>query len=184
MKKPLKTFVKSLLAGGLVVLFMIDFARADEFYLMPRDAKRAISSLTSHLAGAKSEILVAIYSFTNREISKALRDAAKKGVKVRVIYDKESNEDTDKSTIGYLAKLRNIEVCRLSGNFSKNGKYVGKMHSKIALIDGKFLVIGSANWSKSAFENNYETLLITQNGDFIQKSQKELERMWNICDKY
>lgn len=183
MKKNQKSIIKFLTLMFLG-LFFSQITLADELYLMPRDSKLAINSLLKHIKEAKKEIRIAIYSFTNREISKALRDAAKKNVAIYIIYDKESNEDTDKSTIGYLAKLQNIEVCTLSGTFSKNGKYVGKMHSKMVVIDDNFLILGSANWSKSAFENNYETLLITENKDFIAKSQKELNRMWNICDKY
>ena len=105
-------------------------------------------------------------------------------MQVRIIYDKKSNQKNNHSTIGYLAKLKNIQTCFLEGKRSQNGKYNGLMHSKMAIIDDKHLILGSANWSKSAFEANYETLAILKNKEFIQKAQKEFEAMFKECEKY
>ena len=54
----------------------------------------------------------------------------------------------------------------------------------MAISDKEQLILGSANWSKSAFEINYETLLILQNKAFINKSQKAFETMFKLCEKY
>lgn len=89
---------------------------------------------------------------------------------MRIIYDKSSNSDSNKSTIGYLAKLKNIETCLLEGKPSSNQKYRGLMHMKMAISDNKYLIIGSANWSKSAFETNYETLIILEDKTLIQRN--------------
>ena len=85
---------------------------------MPQEQEKAIKSLIQTIKSSQKTLDIAIYSFTNREISKAIRDTAKKGVKVRIIYDKKSNKDNDYSTIGYLAKLKNIQTCLLEGNRS------------------------------------------------------------------
>lgn len=158
---------------------------ASELFMMPKEQKAALSSLLSSLKAAKSSIDIAIYSFTNREIAKALRDVAAKGVKVRVIYDESSNEPSNaSSTIGYLAKLQNVEVCTLKGNKAANGKYFGIMHMKVAIVDDSVLFIGSANWSKNAFENNYETLLRTTESALVDKSKATLAEMRAKCREY
>lgn len=157
---------------------------AQSLYFMPKEQNQAIRQLISTIKSTQNTLDIAIYSFTNREISKAIRDTAKKGVKVRIIYDKKSNQKNNHSTIGYLAKLKNIQTCFLEGKRSRNGKYNGLMHSKMAIIDDKHLILGSANWSKSAFETNYETLAILDNKEFIQKAQKEFETMFQECEKY
>lgn len=154
-------------------------------FMMPKEQKAALSSLIASLKAAERSIDIAIYSFTNREIAKALRDVAAKGVKVRIIYDESSNEpNKTRSTIGYLAKLQNIEVCTLKGNKAANGKYFGIMHMKVAIIDDAVLFIGSANWSKNAFENNYETLLRTTESALVGKSKATLTEMHAKCRAY
>lgn len=154
-------------------------------FMMPKEQKAALSSLLSSLKEAQHSIDIAIYSFTNREIAKALRDVAAKGVKVRVIYDESSNEPSNQSsTIGYLAKLQNIEVCTLKGKQAKNGKYFGIMHMKVAIVDDLVLFIGSANWSKNAFENNYETLLRTTDPALVRKSKQTFTEMRAKCRAY
>lgn len=166
------------------VALFFNGAMAGDLYFMPTEQDRALKALIRTIQNSQSTLDIAIYSFTNREISKAIRDVAKSGVKVRVIYDKKSNQDPNKSTIGYLAKLKNIKTCLLEGEQSRNGKYKGLMHIKMAISDDKQLILGSANWSKSAFETNYETLLILEDTALIQKSKQAFESMWEQCEEY
>ena len=155
---------------------------ADSLYFMPYDAKSAVNALISEIKSAKKEVKIAIYSFTNREVAKAIRDSAKRGVRFKIVFDKKQNFDDSYSQIGYLAKLKNIEVCVLQGK--NNGKYSGIMHNKIALIDNKSVIFGSANWSKSAFEVNYEMMIISQNQNYITQISAYLDRMLKECKAF
>lgn len=155
--------------------------RDEKIYIMPYEQAEAINALKQTLQHARSEIEISIYSFTNNEIAKVIRDSARRGVKVSIIYDKESNIKNSASTIGYLAKYNNISVCLLSGIRAKNGKYYGIMHQKMAIIDNQILILGSANWSKNAFENNFETLLFTYNPALITKAKHAYEQMKRSC---
>ena len=155
---------------------------ADSLYFMPYNAKEAVNALISEIKSAKKEVKIAIYSFTNREIAKAIRDSAKRGVRFKIIFDKKQNFDDSYSQIGYLAKLKNIEVCVLQGK--NNGKYSGIMHNKIALIDNKSVIFGSANWSKSAFEVNYEMMIISQNQSYITQISAYLDKMLKECKAF
>lgn len=157
---------------------------ADSIYFMPKQANKAMKNLIDEIKKAKKEVKIAIYSFTNREISKAIRDSAKNGVKYKIIFDYEGNINDNYSQIGYLAKLKNIEVCLLKGEENKNKKYYGKMHNKLAVIDNKTIIFGSANWSKSAFESNYETLVISNNKDYIKPANLYFNEMLNKCEGY
>lgn len=156
-------------------------APQDTLYMLPYEQKQALSALKSALKHARSDIKISIYSFTHNDIAKILRDVAKRGVKVHIIYDKESNMENKNSTIGYLAKYNNIFVCLLSGVPAKNKRYFGIMHQKMAIIDDEILILGSANWSKNAFENNFETLLISSNADFIRKANQAFDKMRQSC---
>ena len=160
------------------------FLFADSMYFMPYDAKKAVAAIIKEIKQAKNKVDIAIYSFTNREISKAIRDSAKKGVKFNIIYDYKSNIGDNITTIGYLAKLKNIHTCTLKGKISNNKKYFGIMHNKLAIIDNKTIIFGSANWSKGAFDINYEMLLISQNKDYINQASKYFDKMLELCEKY
>lgn len=151
---------------------------------MPKEGKQALSHLISLIDGAKQNIQISIYSFTNREIAKALKKASSRGVSISIIYDKSSNFKNPKSTIGYLAKYQNIHACFLEGYSSHNKKYNGLMHQKMAIIDRSVLILGSANWSKNAFENNYETFFMTSNQQSIQKALGVFSQMFALCTPF
>ena len=163
----------------IVCCFALGYGQAnvatESLYFMPYENTQALHDLLAHIKNATTSINIAIYSFTNREIAKALRDAAQKGVAITIIYDKSANTKNDASSIGYLAKYKNIEVCTLEGK--KGANYTGIMHQKMAIIDDTTLILGSANWSKNAFSYNYETLLITQNPTNTHKAQQYFARM-------
>ncbi|NPA04225.1 MAG: DUF1669 domain-containing protein, partial [Epsilonproteobacteria bacterium] len=132
---------------------------AQELYFMPYESREAKKQLLEWIDKAKSQIDVAIYSFTNHEIAQRLRNAARRGVKVRVIADeKQMKFERRYSKIPYLAKYRNIDIYLIKGKRAKNREYYGKMHLKLAIIDSKRLVFGSANWTYSAFKRNYELI--------------------------
>lgn len=174
--------MKKLVFLVLCVGFWAKILSADSLYFMPYDATNAVNALVSEIKSAKKEVKIAIYSFTNREIAKAIRDSAKRGVRFKIIFDYKSNIDDSYSQIGYLAKLKNIEVCTLRGK--NNGKYSGIMHNKIAIIDDKSVVFGSANWSKSAFDVNYEMMIISQNKSYISQIGGYFARMSKECKAF
>ncbi|BCZ19118.1 Nuclease NucT [Helicobacter sp. NHP19-012] len=153
-------------------------------YMLPYEQHEALKSLISGINAAKSQINISIYSFTHKDIAKALKDAASRGVKIHIIYDT-SGAQGKYSTMGYLAKYRGISTCTLSGRqahfFGKGKEYRGIMHQKLAIIDNNTIFLGSANWSKNAFENNYELLLRDNDHSLIQKAQSYYKKMWSEC---
>lgn len=82
---------------SIISLFLIHFMLtlnlfgAESFYVMPKDAQTALKNLSDDLKKAQKSIQVAIYSFTHKTLAKSLKTAAKRGVKVTVIFDEESN---------------------------------------------------------------------------------------------
>ncbi|WP_104711025.1 phospholipase D-like domain-containing protein [Helicobacter felis] len=158
-------------------------------YMLPYEQKDALNSLISGINAAQSNINIAIYSFTHQAISKALKNAADRGVKINIIYDYGSNVHGKHSTIAYLSKYKGIHTCLLQGKEVKSARhfqtsYRGIMHQKLALIDNKWIFLGSANWSKNAFENSYELLLKDDNSALIQKAQSYYKKMLSSCIPY
>jgi len=140
---------------------------------MPHDGKRAENRLYNLFAHAKKEIKITIYTFTNRKLARALKTAAKKGVKITIIADKKEAKFRY-SVIPNLALLKNFSIYLLSGRKYKDSTKA-KMHVKLAIIDDRYIVTGSANYSYSAFYKNYEYLMIDTDRFLI----KEFDAFFN-----
>ncbi|WP_120950866.1 phospholipase D-like domain-containing protein [Helicobacter sp. L8] len=174
-------FLPCLLAGMLQA--------TPTLYMLPYEQTEALNSLIAGINAAKNTINIAIYSFTHQKIAKALKDAAARGVKIHIIYDYASNAHGKHSTIAYLSKYQGIDTCLLQGTPAKVARHFqtvhkGIMHQKLALIDDKWIFLGSANWSKNAFENSYELLLKDDDSSLIQKAQSYYKKMLKACVPY
>ena len=51
------------------------------------------------------------------------------------------------------------------------------LHHKFAVVDGKTLITGSFNWTRSAAEENYENLLVTDDPLLVEAYREEFERL-------
>jgi len=153
----------------LIFLFMIFSLNAREYvYLIPLDHQKAQKKMVYLFKHAHRSIKIAIYSFTNREFLKALKYAARNGIKITIIADKESNTKRDRySIVPQLAKFKNIKVKLLSGKRMRNRN--GIMHIKLSIIDDRIVAFGSANYSYSAFNKNFELLYINDNLTFTKQ---------------
>jgi phosphatidylserine/phosphatidylglycerophosphate/cardiolipin synthase-like enzyme len=150
-----------------------NFSSKESFFLLPKEKELALQNIYKSIDHASSTINISIYSFTHKKIAKKLKNAAKRGVKIEIIFDaKSTKSQKGKSMLYYLAKYKNISVYKLKGKLSKNKKYHGIMHMKMAVIDHKKVIFGSANWTYSAFSNNYELLYMTKNYAIAKKFEK------------
>ncbi|WP_200762713.1 phospholipase D-like domain-containing protein [Nitrosophilus alvini] len=168
----------------LIMMTLTLNAQEGTLYVMPKESKEALSALLDSIDKAKSKIDVAIYSFTHKKIAKRLKNAAKRGVKVRIIFDKKSNINYKRSQLRYLAKYSNIDIYLINGKRFKNRKYFGKMHMKLAIIDNRRLIFGSANWSNSGFGKNYELLYIIDSYHMAKKAGNYYEQMIREAERY
>jgi len=163
----------------LIFLINISFGR-DYIYFLPQDGYKAENKITYLFTHAHESIKIAIYAFTNKKFLKALKIAARKGIKVTIIADYSSNKNQRyHSIVPILRKLRNIKVKFLNGT---GRRYKGIMHIKMFIVDDRVVGFGSANYTYSAFHNNYEILYINNDWTFTRKFVKifnELEKKSN-----
>ncbi len=170
----------------LIIFFSVHLVASEtKMFLLPNQAKPALKEILKELSLAKKSVKITIYNFTHKKIAKRLKYIAKKGIKVKIIYDYESTiQKRNKSTIYYLSKYKNIETFRIKGKYVKKKNYFGKMHQKIALIDDKVLILGSANWSYSGFGKNYEVVLILKDKDLAKKYSKFFDYIEKKATKF
>jgi phosphatidylserine/phosphatidylglycerophosphate/cardiolipin synthase-like enzyme len=134
----------------LIVLLSYSLFALDTIYFLPDQAKEAKTKIIDLIENAKSSVDVAMYSIDEKDFTKALKKAAKNGVEVTLIYGK--------SKLKFYKKINLIETKR-------------KQHIKLAIIDNKIAIFGSANWKKESFKKNYEIINITDESHKVKRFQ-------------
>jgi phosphatidylserine/phosphatidylglycerophosphate/cardiolipin synthase-like enzyme len=161
----------------ILFLIIIGLYAKDEVYFLPQDGNIAEKRVESLFYHAHENIKIAIYTFTNKKFLKALKSVARKGIKIYIVADYESNKNQlHKSVIPQLRKLRNIKVKLLKG--IGRGKYKGIMHMKLFIIDDIVVGFGSANYTYSAFHKNYELLYINDDWTFTRKFVNIFDKLY------
>lgn len=111
---------------------------------------------------AKQQILVQAYIFTDTSIAKALVKAKKRGVDVRVLFDKSQMQEQHAATdILNKGKIKLI-VDHLTDI----------AHNKIIIIDELIVIGGSYNYTRAAAKKNAENVIIIKDAGFAQKYVK------------
>jgi phosphatidylserine/phosphatidylglycerophosphate/cardiolipin synthase-like enzyme len=137
-----------------------------EMIFLPDD-KHAAHQLIEMIGSAQKTIRVAMYTFTRKDFAEALARAKERGVDVEITLDKSTSEGASREVVNYLMK-RGITP-KIS-----NGEHL--MHNKMMWIDRKDLAQGSANWTKQAFTQNEDSIMILYN--LTEQQNKTLENMW------
>ncbi|PHQ65920.1 MAG: endonuclease [Sulfurimonas sp.] len=139
----------------LIILLSISLYAQNSLYFFPQDAKKAKNDIEKLIKSSKRTIDIAMYNFGDKKLAKLLDKAQKRGVKVKIFYDK---KDVDFKNI----KAKTVDK---------------KLHTKIAIFDKKTVVFGSPNWTKNSFKKNYEVLYITDDKKLVKKFNKFFESL-------
>lgn len=138
-------------------------------YLLPDGGKQALSKLISLIDGAQKNIRIAMFTLTHPVLTEALIAAHKRGVDVSIAVDYYTAKG---------ASLKTLEILQKAGIrlFSSRGFQL--LHHKMVYIDDSILALGSANWTRSAFEKNQDCLLVLS--PLNQDQRSYMEKLWKI----
>ena len=124
---------------------------------------------------AKKSIKVQAYSFTNADIAKALLDASKRGVDVKVVLDK--SQETEKYTSATFLANSGVPV-RIDDDFAI-------AHNKIMILDEETVITGSFNFTKAAEERNAENVLVIRgNKELAKLYLQNWQWRWDASETY
>lgn len=151
-----------------IVFIFIANLFANEVYILPKDSEILKEKIRYEILTAKESIFLAMYNFSYSKIAKELIKASQNGVKITVLLDKRKVEDNDK-----IFELLN--EAKIKTVFADDIK---KMHLKTMLIDEKLALIGSMNFTKKSFEENYDLVYFSKERNLVQKL-KELKRKFD-----
>ena len=133
------------------------FVSVNEVYFLPKETKETKDNILSLIKNSKKNITIGMYNFSYKKFAKQLVSSSKNGVNIKIILDKSKVKADDK----------------LYNYFKKNGINVKiadkKLHTKVAIFDEKIAVLGSINWTKESFKDNYELVLFTRDKKIIDK---------------
>ena len=169
---PLAPRVRGLYLLGVTLLFLsLIFTvstPASEVYFSPNGGVR--QRLVRTIEGSQRSIDIAVYSFTAAELAEALYAAKARGVRIRVLVDRERAEAGGSGIRGL--RLNGITVRSLGVPEQS------LMHHKFAVFDERLVATGSYNWTNSAEHANYENLLVLDEAEIVARFQQEFQRLW------
>ena len=138
-----------------------------ENYFSPDDGTE--DYIVTAIQNAEESVYFLAFSFTSDPIAAALLDVATAGIMVAGVFE-ESQYHSNTGTEYDNLLAAGLDV-RLDGNQSN-------MHHKIFIIDGKTVITGSYNFSRSAEERNDENTLIIHDPEIAILYLAEFEHVF------
>lgn len=120
---------------------------------------------------------VCVFTVTDDRISRAILDAHRRGVRVRIVTDNEKQHDAGSD----VQKLRDAGIAVKVDDMNEASEpgLNGHMHNKFAIFDGTRLLNGSYNWTRGAARVNYENLTDTADPTTVAAFAAEFDRLWS-----
>ncbi len=138
----------------------------------PSSAGRTL--IRDQIRAAKTRIDVIMHHFTFGDLVKELRNAAQRGVEVRVLLNETTrDEHSGGKWDDLLAAGGTIRYKRV------NTAEYQLLHHKLAIIDGRILLNGSGNWSGTGFFANFENYGIYRNAKILRRFRALFHRLWH-----
>lgn len=141
---------------------------ADVWFDMISSANKTLDIEMFYIANEKGEVL--------EKILKAIKDAAARGVEVRVIIDESFYNSSEKSA-DELNNIPNLTIRKIP--FRKIAD--GVMHAKYFVADGKDLFVGSQNMDWRALKHIHEMGVRVKNKRMAKLFLNIFEIDWNLC---
>ena len=129
----------------------------------PEDDVRG--ALVAEMNAATNEIAIMAFSFTDKDMTEAVRKALGRGVKVVIVLD---------SGMATLPSANTKELEAMGANIRLSPGIL--LHHKVIVVDRQTVVLGSANFSGGAFDKNDENVLIVRAPNFAQAMLREAMR--------
>jgi len=137
------------------------------------DDLEATKKIISLIDRATKSIHLMMFTFTSKDIAMALFRAKRRGVDVRVIL--EEFQAYNRWSVYKILKDNGIPVI-----LDKNP---GVFHHKVLIIDGKYTLTGSFNYTHSAQKYNDENFLIITSPVISKVFEKKFECYWRNWSK-
>jgi phosphatidylserine/phosphatidylglycerophosphate/cardiolipin synthase-like enzyme len=130
--------------------FVIDDQTVD-LWLLPYKGTAPLERLKQLIYQAKHSLQIAMFTLTHNELIDAIIEAHHRGVKVQVFLDSTSAKGASANSVSRFLEAH-IPLYLSEG--------LQLLHYKMMVVDDTYFVLGSANWTKSAFKKNHDFYLV------------------------
>lgn len=120
---------------------------------------------------ATSKIRFLAFSFTDYPLAAAMIARAQNGVDVAGVYETVGS-DTE------AAEFKTFYCAHVPVRRDGNPAF---MHNKVIIVDDRYVVTGSLNFSTNAETSNDENVIIIDNPDIAKLYMQDFERVWNLA---
>ncbi len=117
---------------------------------------------------AQFEIRFLAFSFTDYPLANAMIQRAQNGVSVAGVYERVGS-DTDAAE---------FDTLYCSGVWVRRDGNPSFMHNKVVIVDQRYVITGSLNYSTSAEESNDENVIMIDNSEIARLYLQEFDRIW------
>ena len=143
-----------------------------EVYFSPRGG--CADAVVREISAARHSILVQAYSFTSKPIARALVDAHKRGVRVKVILDKDET--------AYEYSL--ADTLHAAGIALWTDAVHPCAHNKVMILDGEVVITGSFNFTNQAERSNAENLLVIRDRTIAKRYEENWQEHASHSEVY
>lgn len=131
-----------------------------ELLFSPEDRPR--QRIVAAMQAAQRRILIAMFTFYDRDVARAVAAAAQRGVEVVLLTEKKQADKTGEDE----------RVARGGGRVivgANVGAAHSAMHQKYCVIDDELVITGACNWSWTAFNHSNEDVLLLRDPSLARR---------------
>jgi len=175
----------------LIFLFLISspISAGDSYIAEVEDisGREYYPAVKEALQGAKESIYMVMYQVSLHPYNKTskvyelvseLIKAHKRGIDVKVILDQNIDFVGNRNIDKWMPEGKNawcFKALKEAGIDVKYDDLTAYLHAKAIVIDNEIVIMGSSNWSQSAFNKNTETNLLVKSKDLAEDVLKYFE---------
>jgi cardiolipin synthase len=141
-----------------------------QLYVEPDDGSGPI---VQFIGSARQSLDVAMYLLSDKDVIAALESAEKRGVKVRMMLEEHPYE-TGSGNKAVEAQLR---AAKILTNWSPGTFALS--HDKYAVADNRTALVGTPNWTHSAFVSNREYFLVVSGPTEVTQLEALFNSDWS-----
>ncbi len=140
-----------------------------DYAFSPRGGTEA--AIVKAIDAARSEVDLAMFTFTSPGIMEAMKRASARGVTVKIMLFSGQKFPFFKDAMSGRMGLR----------FKDGRQEKGQMHNKFAVLDGKLLINGSFNWTTTAENANTENTIFTAEPAYVAPYKAQFDKLYSTA---
>lgn len=125
------------------------------------------------LRGAGQTIDICVFTLSDDRIAEEVLAAYRRGVRLRILTDNDKEFDGGSD----ISRLRDAGIPVVVDRTAAH------MHHKFAIFDGKRLLNGSYNWTRSACNLNEENLVLSNDPALLKRFSRQFETLWQALSE-